>query len=83
MVGALAARAQDPADSDNDFVLLKRVSALCGPCELASIHLTKGLAVFKCNAASVGHKIAASRRQPLLAFLSVKDVEQAETNGRF
>ena len=77
MVGALAERAQNSAESDSDFILLERVSALYGPNELASIHVAKGLAMFKCEAASVCYKIAASRRQSLLAPLSVKDGEQA------
>ena len=77
IVQALAERAQDSAESDSDFLLLKRVSALCGPHELASIHVAKGLAMFKCKAASVCYKVAASRRQSLPAPLSVKDGEQA------
>ena len=50
-VEAIAERAQDSHKSDTDFMLLKRVSALCGPRELANIHLDRGLAMFKCKAA--------------------------------
>ena len=77
MIEALAANAGDGPDSDSDFVLLKRVAALCGPNELASIHVAKGLAMFKCRAASVYCRVAASRRESLPALLSVVHAEQA------
>ena len=56
IVEAIVERAQDSDESDADFMLLKCVSALCGPNELASIHVEKGLARFKSQTASVCDK---------------------------
>ena len=72
IVKALAERAHDSDECDTEFVFLKHVSALCGPQELASIHVNKGLARFKCIAASVCNKVAECRRQPHPPLLSVR-----------
>ena len=72
----LAARAQDSAESDSEFLLLKRLSEFCVPHKLASINLDKGLETFKFKAASVCYKVAKSRRQPLTELLSVTEEEE-------
>ena len=57
-------------------MLLKRVSALCGRNELASLNVEKGVARFKCQAASVCHKIAQSRHQGAPPLLSANCAER-------
>ena len=76
IVEAIAERSQDSDKSDTDFMLLKCVSALCGPNELASIHVEKGLARFKSQTASVCGKIARSRRQGAPPLLSPNCAER-------
>ena len=72
IVKALAERAHHSDECDADFVFLKVVSAFRGPQELASIHALKGLARFKCIAASVCDRVAQSRRQPEPPHLRVR-----------
>ena len=76
IVEAIAERYQDSDKSGTDFMLLKCVSALCGPNELASIHVEKGLARFKSQTASVCDKIARSRHQGALPLLSPNCAER-------
>ena len=61
-ISAMAERSQESAEADSDFVLLKRVGALCGPDQLSNIHLEKALAMFKSKAASMVQKVASTRR---------------------
>jgi len=72
-VEAMAERSQEPAEADSDFVLLKRVGALCGPDQLSNIHLDKALAMFKLKAASMVQKIASTRRHAAPPRLTTKD----------
>ena len=57
-------------------MILKCVSALCGPNELASIHVEKGLARFKSQTASVCDKIARSRHHGAPPLLSPNCAER-------